>query len=309
MADRIRMSQKISTVLLGLLLFAVASGGNDSLMTVTTESNDSPAADVSAFADYLYSRGEYTLAAHEYQRGSEQNSCEPMMFAAKALARAGKHETAVRRYEQVIDLCGHEPNLDRAARAGLVRLYILQEKFNLARFELNELRNLYTAASLSMDTLAYLEILIDAHTYRTDSAAQKIAAIAPSSPFAQQIRQLHELFTSYKKEEFKHPLEAYVFSTALPGAGQIYAGNHRLGIQAMTVMGLVGGLIVYSGYEFATGDTRQRYIAGMDIGVLSLLVWRRYYKGIQKTAFESAVFNNQQIQKKYQQKLKKIRGF
>jgi tetratricopeptide (TPR) repeat protein len=264
-----------------------------------------------AFADYLVKRGEYRLAITEYQRYQHQersDTCLSHHRMGQARQYLRDFSEASRHMETVIEACKDDQNLVIQAHLDLVKDCIQRGEYRLAQFELNQVRQYEETASYQED-IQFLDILIDAHLYRIDSARAKIRLNQGRNAYKDKMEELEKLIDGYENRRFKHPTIAYTLSTFIPGSGQLYAGKKRHAIGAFILVSALSAAMVWSGHGFFTGDPREKYIAGADFLIFGLFVWYRYYDGSRRTAYEAALLHNRHIQLQYQEGLREIENF
>jgi len=139
-------------------------------------------------------------------------------------------------------------------------------------------------------------------TYRGqwEKAAQELREAFPAEEVAdirlgEQIEKLERLFAEAESEPRKSPNGAVWLSTAVPGAGQLYAGDPWDGLNAFVVnAGLVTLIIAAVKQEW--------YLEGV---LLFLYPLRRYYLGNRENARLAAERRNLAVDERYRQQLLK----
>jgi hypothetical protein len=253
------------------------------------------------FCQSLIAGNQLNHAALELQRLRFFNNpdticCMQQMAWASFYHKKFSHAEAL--FEQLFSASMPGSLQQKEATTGLVYTFCMQGKTALAQQEITTPQNQDSCAALtSQHTL--LAGIISAASFQTDSARQQLAPLCADARYSPMVNQLDTLFTWYQSQQFKNPVSAYVFSSALPGAGHLYNGNKKKAGASMALMAGLGTVIGISGYQFYKGDARGRLVAGMDIFLVSSLLWRRYYNSIRKASYESAVQQNKNIQAKY----------
>ncbi|OGS33758.1 MAG: hypothetical protein A2293_14510 [Elusimicrobia bacterium RIFOXYB2_FULL_49_7] len=277
------------TLFLAGLFLTVSAAATDSLLL---------------FCGYLEEKGEPLLAAHEYGRylSLSMDFQETIRLKqAAAFEKAGERQSARRGFETVLD---DFPGSDQAklAHFNLVRNAVAGRDYRLARYEWGELGQYALTAADSLER-NYLDILIDAHLYRADSVKLKSERLMFSPVRRVQVDSLRTIAAAYQNAEFKFPNFSYTLSGFVPGAGRYYAGDRKTAAGAFLLNTSLAGLMGYCGYQWVTHHGSVRYVAGMDFGVVAFFLFRRYYEGNKKVAYEAAVRHNQEIQRRYQERL------
>jgi hypothetical protein len=284
----------------GLVFAAVA---DDSL-------SDSIAADNRpGFFHHLLQKGRFDQASLEYERlrfDGYHDSCALACELGNALLKAREAERAEALFEEAVGMTRGASQDSGKAVSGLIRAYLMRNKPALARHEIDGLDSA-TGAVLGKGEVSFLRSATFASSYRVDSSRTYLAAAVKSgtTPILLTAR-LDSLLTWYRSRNMKNPLYAFVYSSAIPGWGHWYVGDRKKAVASFALMAGLSGVLCYEGYRFYRGDTRERYIRGMDMLLVWGLVWRRYYGGIRKAAHQRAVEINRNMQLEYQERLKGI---
>ena len=236
-----------------------------------------------AFADHLFEQGRYFDAITEYKR-----------FAFRAEENANASYTWYRAglaYGRIGLLDLEQGNLKRAqelARGDFERTiqWALAESYANQGFPKPAFRvyDELISTESSRETLSELHMqkaMLAVKLVRPELAlyeSERALFIAKGdrrrrlSLFVQQLR-------SSRKVPYRSPVLAKWLSFALPGAGQVYAGQTRRGLKAF----LLNGLLAYAAY---TSLSDRLY---WETGLFYAIVWHRYHVGNAEVASAMAV--------------------
>jgi hypothetical protein len=253
-------------------------------------------------------QGRLDNAALEYERlrfSGCPDSARLALDLGNAQLKACEAERAEALLENAVAMTeGHTP-IASMVLSGLIRAYLMRNKPALARSELDGLDSA-TSAILGKREVSFLRGATFASSYRVDSSRKYLGVAASDSVHAGQTARLDSLLTWYRSRGMKNPLYAFLYSSAIPGWGHWYVGDRKKGVASFALMAALSGVLCYEGYRFYRGDTRERYVRGMDIFLVYGLAWRRYYGGIRKAAHQRAVEYNRNVQLEYQERLRGI---
>jgi hypothetical protein len=281
-------------------------------MTIMVQAQYSPAgaeADTgsSAFFEYLLKKREINSAGLEYERLLFSGVADTFTLTCSlgaALLGNKEAEKAEALYERAVDIA-NDPEQKAKAESGLIRAYLMRRKPALAQSELNGLDSAVRTV-LGSDAAAWLSILTYATAYQVDSARQALLSMTGNSRYDAKARDLDSLLTWYRSQGMKNPLNAFIYSSAVPGWGYWYIGDRKKAAASFALMAGVSAFMCYEGYRFYRGDTQERYIRGMDLFLIWGVVWRRYYHGIRKASHHRVVEINGNVQIEYQRRLSGI---
>jgi hypothetical protein len=255
----------------------------------------------------LVATGQVDMAAREYERlrflgyaDSLGLACE--LGAALLCSRDAARSEAV--FTEAMDMAGGSAKQGDAL-SGLVRSWLMQRKSALVSNELDGLDSVAREA-FGCDAITYYRGLTHASSYRVDSARQVLGALGDGSPFEPRARKIDSLLVWYRSRQMKNPLNAFLYSSAVPGWGQWYVGDRKKAVASFALMAALSGVLCYDGYRFYRGGRQERYVRGMDLFLVWGLAWRRYYGGIRKAAHQRAVEINRNVQLEYQERLRRI---
>ena len=171
-------------------------------------------------------------------------------------------------------LMNRAPVWAQRSQAALIKLYINQKNYPLARLELNDLFLSSADRQAQKDRLeidGYLCLL----EYDVDGAI-RIFTEAGDDSLVDAARTLQRL-------PKKNPTLSTLFSTIIPGTGEIYCNRYRIGISALVANALTVGGIVYS-------IKNKKYV---DAVLIFSFLFHRFYFGSQRNARDFAVDYNE----------------
>lgn len=217
-----------------------------------------------ALADSLLAVGCAREAVTEYQRYrfSHPDDIPVLSRLIQAYAQSGELERAealLVRFPAVTD------SFSWLAHRSLALSYQQQNHFVRAEIQLQSLLGITHDSAQRRELHRYLAEL--ALVERDLSRAAAHYAQSGDSLRSEQVRAL-------ARRQLKSPHLAELMSSVIPGTGELYAGNIRLGITAILVQGTVTAGIVYS--------LKQKYY--LDAALLFSLLWTRFYIGSRTNA-------------------------
>lgn len=253
--------------------------------------NPAPIAVEASFADYLFANGFYLAAADEYDRTAKLQpmdaSCDYATYQrALCLIRAGKISKA----EYVLDRLGYTA-LDKEVSYGARLLRALLETASDApergEFLLSDVMRDFSEKA---DEIRYWRGWFRLLYYNIDGALNDFEAVCNTAsrnpyyaPRAYGIRRWIDM--NRNSVEQRSPYLARWLSGVMPGAGQIYIGNWRSGLNSLIINGILGYLTV-------DAILSHRYIQSITIFAFG---WNRYYfGGLTNSELGASVFNRAQ---------------
>jgi tetratricopeptide (TPR) repeat protein len=255
-----------------------------------------------ALADSLFENGRYYDAATEYQRflfrysqssdstdssGASCGSVRPIRLKlARAYARGGEMDKAEA-------LLSESPSsgdsAEWSARFDLATGYLEQKDYASAQSELFNLMTI-TRDSARRRTLSHEDGWLSVETGDFGQAADEFAR-ARDSALAAECRRLTRL-------PARDPGLAMLASTVIPGSGELYDGNVRLGLSSLAVNAAVIAGVVYCA-------DRRFYL---DAALLASLLFGRFYSGSRSNAYELAQDFNERIRQQAARDLERRYG-
>ena len=156
---------------------------------------------------------------------------------------------------------------------------IATQDYDLAQLELIKV-TLRSPSALLYRRALFLRAVAYIYQFRWDEAREVLKNWGTDE-------KLNKLFDAAIDTPQKSVRVAKILSTILPGAGQVYAGNWRSGINALLLNGALGFLVVDAVLDGRYTDALLR----------GALAFRRYYRGNTFRAGQAAAqFNQQRIQ-------------
>jgi hypothetical protein len=244
-----------------------------------------------ALADSLFCNAEYSAAATEYERLVFLHSADPLAGSARVMlvrsyARGGELDRA----EAVLaELPAVSDSAEWEARFDLALGYARQKHYGDARAEL---ANLQASARDSLRSCRVHRQLGWLGVEETDfpQAALEFAQ-SGDSLLAGECRRRARL-------PARNPTLGLLASTFLPGSGEVYAGNVRLGLAAFAANAAVIAGVVYC-------VDRKLYL---DAALLTALFFGRFYGGSRNNAWDLAHEFNERAKRKAARELEERYG-
>jgi hypothetical protein len=294
------MTRSISLFIAMMAMVSGAAG--DSLTRTSEEKADT------FFFNHLLVTGRGDLAALEYERLLHGSSGVPAGLSCRfgdALLKGGDYDGAVYAFENALDGAEADSGSYLSAKLGIARSYILQRKPLLA---LNELGAFGAEAGSGRDTgiVSFYKSAAFAAAYSLDSSRKILSGLATHPACLDKAKRLDTLIAWYKSSGMKDPFYAYLYSSVIPGWGHWRIGDRLKAVKSFALMAGLTGILGFEGYLFYRGNRQQRYVIAMDMFIVGGLLWRRYYNGIRKAAYDRAVEYNQHVQIEYQRRLSEI---
>lgn len=235
-------------------------------------------------ADSLVSCGFYDDAITEYYRFIFLNPVNPTIneIYSKVGYCYGELEQWDRAGEAMAKAIGSASN-DSLKQQRLIDKAVIDlasGKIGEARSEFQlSLNSRYDDNSERASYLLFLSCILD-HDWKRALDIYRTSAL--SGYFRSD--SLESLLTKASRAKYKSPNKAVLLSTLIPGAGQIYCGGWRTGLNAFA---LNGGL----GYWTVNSLVRKRYASG---AMIFYFLFQRYYKGNLDHSYNLAVLANEE---------------
>ena len=236
----------------------------------------------SDFADFLYSSGEYELAAGEYLRIIYLNNADTLSNPVVSLRLAGcMHELG--RLSDALFLYSylgaHLPDRDMQASALMGAGAVLEEIGEFSSARLAYVNAVRTASDMEIQNRADIMAgLMYARMGRWDHSAEVLTRISSAAgPFASGAEQLAGVVSRGSSLPERSPFWCGLSSAILPGSGQMICGHFTDGAIALGV----NGLIAYLFYESLREDNTTTSVL---LGWLSLSFYSGNIYGGSKAA-------------------------
>jgi len=245
----------------------------------------------STLADSLFQGGQYYEAATEYERlrfrPTRDTSARPAQLRlVQTYARAGE----LNRAEALLaDLPALGDSAEWAARSDLAQSYVKQKDYGNARAEFFNLltvtRDSARRAELHRES-GWLSVEVGDFGQAADEFA-----LAEDPVLTAECRKLARLPS-------RNPGLGMLASTILPGSGELYAGNVRLGLSSLAVNAAVVAGVIYC-------VDRKLYL---DAALLTTLFFGRFYSGSRSNAWDLAKDFNERVHQDAARDLKRRYG-
>ncbi len=253
-----------------------------------TFENRAPIAMEADFADFLFVNGLYDDAADEYERVGILHPMDAAYdYATYQRALCFIYENRYDRAENVLDRLGYtalDGEVSYSTRLLRALLEVAKNRPERGEYLLSDvLRNLPEKA----DEIKYWRGWMRLLSYDVDGALEDFSAVCNAnsrnpyySPRAYGIKRWLEMNSESIPEH--SPYLARWLSGIVPGAGDVYLGNWRNGINAFLINGALGYLTI-------DALVAHRYIQSTTI---FLMGWNRYYFGGMINAQNAAIKSN-----------------
>ncbi len=225
--------------------------------------------------DRLFAAQNYSAALTEYQRALFLNPRSPYLpylwFQLSRCYKAlGNYMTSADYLKKTLHLPLSQP-VRQKLRFQLALAYLLAQKTALANLEFFKLENQVRDSSRALAFRAFrLFTLILQHQWQPAlQEAQKLQSYLPPDARLVLQRIIFRLDELAHHPRLKSPTVAHRLSTVLPGAGQIYAGDWRNGLNALF---LNAGTVYLLWQSVTIGSW-------LDLVLIGSFVWWRYYEG------------------------------
>jgi len=224
--------------------------------------------DVLTLADSLSMQGRHDEAITEYKRFIFFNpdyADNAQVFYKMGLVYRAERDwhNAINAIETSIDL-SQDPKNANERRLSLATTLIASKNYSLARLELVRILD-STNDNLLFRRALYFSGIISIYTFDWDSVSKNFGDFYSNNEKVKELNStLHRT-----KESYKSTTIAKILSTIIPGAGQVYTGNWRDGLNAFVLNGVFIGFIANSAYKKDYKDAL----------LITFLLSYRYYTG------------------------------
>ncbi len=221
------------------------------------------------FAELALEREDYQTALLTFQRlaffsKGQENKAYINFQIARCYHLQGKFKWAARYYDQCFYLA--EDSLAQQALVGKIGLLLSQSMFKEALAEIYALE--YSAVFKDTQRLAFLEGLAHFGNLEYEKAHDAFSKALPADDTLSK-NQLRSLLLQDKRLSQPNPQIARTISFILPGAGQLYAGDLKNGLNSMALNAALVALAVNVATTYSL----------LDAGLVVLPWWLRYYLG------------------------------
>ncbi len=259
-----------------------------------------------AMGDYLLKNQNYHAAITEYQRALFFYPNTPWkaylwIQMAHANEATGAYPNAARFYKQALRL----PLPQRVKikiRFYLALDYLLAGKTSLANLEFSKLKHTASTqqARITFTAFHLMTLIVQNQWAQAQQVFQQLQVYwKENENIAAPLNTIERILTELAEHpKLKSPTIARRLSTILPGAGQVYAGDWRNGLNALI-------LNVGTTYLLWQSIAIQSYL---DLILIGSFVWWRYYEGNRvRTTMIVEEKNNRYLREQKQQLLNALR--
>jgi tetratricopeptide (TPR) repeat protein len=204
-----------------------------------------------------------------------------------------KWEESIEALSQSIQ-SGISENIVDERKIELAIVLICKGNFNEARFLLLKTEMFASSPELKMKAAFFRAIAsVYINDWQEVEAALKVYSLSLDQKSSAKLRELESILATYHKTKFKSPQKAKMFSTILPGSGQIYSKDLQNGLKAMVINLALVYLLVKNILVNDYQDAIFNY----------LFYFERFYNGNRMNAELAAQKTNKRINEKFAAKI------
>ena len=238
-----------------------------------------------SLADYLYIEENFSEAATEYQRYLFFNPAgEQAGYAYRQMALAfrelGQWDKASDAYRNAVQAAEND-SLRNELRVDLALILIAGGNYSGAELELVRVSHFCPYPNIKKRASFFLGVSC-IYNYKWHEAIKALQVY--QSGFAAE-KGIDSILGAAQNLKYKSPRRARLYSTFVPGLGQMYAGAWKNGLNAMA-------LNAATGYWFVDG-LQNGSLA--DIATGYFLIFFRYYRGNRNNAYNLALRYNDDL--------------
>lgn len=256
-------------------------------------------------ADILFHNGNYYEAITEYKRYvffNSDTSESDISYAYFKMGIAYRNEKlwdlALDTLQKSIQTAKTEKDRDER-KISLAVTQISQKKYSAAKFTLIKLE-MYSPDEEVRRRAYFFHGICALYQFNWQEAKSAFEGYYKNHPDKKSVLEeeakIYSNLDQALKAKYKSPKFAKCLSSFIPGAGQIYSGDWRNGINAVA-LNLATGSLVFS-------DLFGRQNKGTDLILLSFFI--RFYRGNRYLAEKAALDRNQSISESYAENILKI---
>lgn len=236
-------------------------------------------------ADSLYQQENYFAAATEYQRylffhsdNASKNDSLICAIQAKLILSLFYNNEDEKAQNLLNNLAFRTQNFDQEFKLLLAQHYLKENQYLKAKIELI---NLLSKDSLNNQTINKLLGYVSLKENDLTSAERYFSSAGDSL--------LIKKIYSMKKLRYKNALLAQIFSSIIPGSGEIYAGEKITGLLSFIAnsLSLYGAVYTYKKKQY------------LDSVILFSFFFTRFYNGSRNNARDFSIKYNESLYKKY----------
>jgi len=245
-------------------------------------------------ADGLFDVGNYGEAITEYKRflyfNPEDRRISDIYYKiGLAYRHQGNWQEALDAFRKSIVTADND-SLQDERRISVGILLIVSKKYSAAELTLLRISFFSKYPSLRQKASFFLGVCY-LYKFKWEEARKALNKYFSNSNV--QKDQVEILLMKANKLRYKSPTLAKWLSTFIPGSGQIYAGDWKMGINALVINSLTTYLLVNALLE-------KRY---QDVVLTHLTLFERYYRGNRFHAERIARLHNENLNRKFAQKI------
>jgi len=263
-----------------------------------------PSSDLSLnIAERFFNLGDYYIAITEYERfiffNSDTNN-ENISYAYYKIGLAYRNQQkwneCIDAFQKSIQTALAESTRDER-KIDLAVALISSGDYNGAEFLLIKLEMFSQVQEIKLKA-AFFRAISSLYSFKWKQAKEAFSFCFPyiQSESQKKLKQVYSLIANAEHVKYRSPQLAKIFSTILPGSGQIYAGNWANGINALLIN-------IATGYLFINDILNRQYFNAI---FNTLFIFERFYSGNRFNAEESAKKHNYQINKSFLDRILKI---
>lgn len=206
---------------------------------------------IKSFDDAIkeFNSGNYELSIPYFKRIAffESNNILNLKYLADSYQNTKSFDKALVHYSLIYNISKND-SIKNEVIIEMAKTYILQEKYNYAKIEalnIKEINQTFT------DRKNYYLSIISFYMNEFENSKNYLLSISSLSDSSKQI--ISKLYTGAEKNHLKpNPKVASFLSMILPGAGQVYSGEFKSGINSFLLTGaaLTAFTIINIRYSF-----------------------------------------------------------
>lgn len=245
-------------------------------------------------AESLFESGNYEEAITEYKRFIFFNSESEKLSTAYykiglSYRNEGRWEESINALQQAIQFSPTE-SIRNEMEMALAVILIASKNYSASEFQLLKIET-SSSSPIMRKKAAFFRGIVYLYTFRWEEAkkAFHIYFSNETSVVDNFSIKIDSMLSIAKDLEYKSPATAKLFSTLLPGTGQLYVGDWRNGLNALMLNALTGYILFDS---LIVGN----YISAT---TLYLPIFQRYYTGNRYHTEKIAEAYNERLNKRF----------
>ncbi len=203
--------------------------------------------------EYLFNRGETTLAIHEGHKflflfPEHMLTDNVQILIGKSYFKENKYDKAIETFQRLSEGTGKE-DIRQKADLWICNILFKKGDYQNAYKRCKEFQTTYPYSPLK-DRAWYIRGWSLLNEWKWEASEKEFKEIDFQSEFFESAQQIIKETEYLRNLKVKSPVAAGIFSTILPGAGYIYVGKWRTGITAF----LLNGALISSSIECFDND-------------------------------------------------------